>query len=284
VEANGLGGVGIENSRHYFKQIAEGMSFLHRNNVVHLDLSLENVLLTADYRVKICDFGVARVVPPDFRFNVLSTDDYTGTRPGKIAYMAPEVFASEPYSGKAADVFTLGVDLFILLTGVSPYSSPTPTDQRFHLIVNGHLDRLLEAWQLTHLVPPGAIDLLTHMLAPENRRFTVEQVLAHPWLQARARVESNVDLDLSALNMHKTSPSPSVERPPAGSTDSPCSQGSSGSSLANQVSGLTIDVGQRERDPFSTEGLPPATPISSDSESDNEASPPVMTVNQWLEN
>ena len=104
-------------------------------------------------------------------------------KPGKLGYMAAELFGGAHFDGKACDVYSSGVILFIILTGVPPFEMSAESDARFRLIYSGQLRKLLQTWQLLHVVSEQAIDLLSHMLCPPDKRFTIEQVLAHPWLQ-----------------------------------------------------------------------------------------------------
>ena len=91
--------------------------YIHHNEIAHLDVSLENLLLTDDYNVKLCDFGLAR------RF------DSEVDRIGRPTYMAPEIIDSkaqgQSYDARFADMYSLGVCLFVLFTGYRPYNSIT---------------------------------------------------------------------------------------------------------------------------------------------------------------
>jgi serine/threonine protein kinase len=172
---------GLDKTARYFLQMCRGVEYLHRNDFVHLDLSLENILLggKSSQQVKICDFGVAQKCPPGYLFN--SRDGTSKHRPGKTRYMAPEVFAGKPFCGKKADVFTLGVDLFILLTGVPPFELPSRTDARFVYLADGKLRHLLNHWGHAD-IPDEVVELLSCMLCPEASRWSIKEVLSHPWL------------------------------------------------------------------------------------------------------
>jgi len=180
-----------------FTQVLDGVYYLHQNRIVHLDLSLENLLLDSTSRIKICDFGMARELKLiDGKGKVQkqqgadAADDEEEQkfelmhgRPGKVGYMAPEIIAGQGFDGRAADVFSLGVTLFILLTGIPPFSSASPQDERYHMIVSGEMKNLLVAWGHED-VSDEAIDLLSHMLCSPHQRWGLEQVLSHPWLSA----------------------------------------------------------------------------------------------------
>ena len=171
-------------AKKYFYQMVLGVRYMHALGMVHLDLSLENLLMTDEDELKVCDFGVTRHLsysnthPPHPLPFVASTSN----KPGKMGYMAPEIFSSLPFSGPLADVWSMGIVLFISLFGVPPYQIPARSDQRFALIFSGQISRLLTAWKMTEVASADAVDLIAHMLCVEERRISVDEVLSHPWL------------------------------------------------------------------------------------------------------
>ena len=89
--------------REWLEQLCSGFAYVHSLHILHRDIAPKNVLITADLRCKITDFGLS------FR-QELTSKSYAlaSTLVGTPYYMAPEVFKSEPY-GPAADVWSLGV-------------------------------------------------------------------------------------------------------------------------------------------------------------------------------
>ncbi|KAG0232333.1 kinase-like domain-containing protein [Mortierella sp. GBAus27b] len=106
--------------QYIFAQIVEAVDYLHQHNIVHRDLKLENVLLEprvgAPLRptVKLTDFGLAKVIEQD---GPLLT-----TRCGSEDYAAPEIILGQPYDGREADIWSLGVVLYALLVGFLPFN------------------------------------------------------------------------------------------------------------------------------------------------------------------
>jgi len=168
-----------EDVKEYFKQILNGLIHLHENNVVHLDMSLENVFVTEDNKLKIGDFGVARECKGEDGDMFVST---MACRPGKTNYMAPEVLGCQEYRGKLADVFSLGVMLFTMLYGFPPFEEASLTDARYRFISKGDLKGLLKEWKLENRVTEEAVDLLNKMLALERNRITLAEIKNHNWL------------------------------------------------------------------------------------------------------
>ena len=98
----------------YAIQIGRALGFAHEQGLVHRDVKPQNVLIAPDGRVKVTDFGIARVVE-------LEGLTRTGTVLGTSEYVAPEQARGEPV-GPATDIYALGVVLFELLAGEVPFA------------------------------------------------------------------------------------------------------------------------------------------------------------------
>ncbi|KAG8645981.1 hypothetical protein MANES_10G109546v8 [Manihot esculenta] len=108
-------GFKLEDSQvsHYTKQILEGLNYLHGLGVAHRDIKCENILVNYKGRVKITDFGLAKV--PELNAFMKSCC-------GTIPWMAPEVIKRDTEYGFKADIWSLGCTVLEMLTGESPYS------------------------------------------------------------------------------------------------------------------------------------------------------------------
>jgi serine/threonine protein kinase len=116
-------------AKHLFLEILEGVHHLHSNSqIAHLDLKLENVLIGNSFEAKICDFGFYQ----ELKNKVKS---FCGTH----GYRAPETYIEsiKEYEGDKADIFSLGVILFILLFGVPPFCSATKEDSLYRYFCRG---------------------------------------------------------------------------------------------------------------------------------------------------
>jgi serine/threonine protein kinase len=173
------------------RQLAAGLAAAHERGIVHRDLKPENVFLLPDGRVKILDFGLAKLRDtrpvgagehPTQAVSTLSPawDVSTRTGPGvvlgTIGYMAPEQVRGDVVDHRA-DIFALGVMLFEMLSGRRPFEGDTPVDT-LHAILRG------EAPALETLgvgVPPELSRIVQHCLEkrPDDRFQSARDLAFH---------------------------------------------------------------------------------------------------------
>jgi len=176
-------------ARRYFLMLAKGLHYIHKRNVSHLDISMENVLITKADELRICDFGQAE------------QKRYCKGFKGKTKYVAPEVYAGEEFDGFKADVWSVGIVLWAMLTGGLVYRHPCLKDSRFQLLTLGKpgILKLLEVDQVWD-VPDIIIDLLSKMLNVDpTQRPLIEDVLSHPWVDSPPGSSPKGQRDLHAL-------------------------------------------------------------------------------------
>ena len=150
-----------------FKQIIKGLQYIHKRKIVHRDIKLDNVLIDLTNTVKICDFGVCRILQPG---------DIMYEHCGTPAYIAPEIFKDEGYEGFSCDVWSAGVTLYYMLAGVQPFKANKIEDLK-EVILKGEYDPI-------EGVSKEANDLINGMLQLNpNKRLTIEEILKHPWLK-----------------------------------------------------------------------------------------------------
>ncbi|CAI0427071.1 unnamed protein product [Linum tenue] len=143
----------------------------HSLGVMHRDLKPENFLLVNkddDFSLKAIDFGLSVFFKPGQIFTDVVGSPY---------YVAPEVLLK--HYGPEADVWTAGVILYILLSGVPPFWAETQQGI-FDAVLKGHIDFDSDPWPL---ISESAKDLIRRMLSSHPKeRLTAHEVLCHPWI------------------------------------------------------------------------------------------------------
>ncbi|PVU94868.1 hypothetical protein BB559_002904 [Furculomyces boomerangus] len=187
-ERVGNNGIPENEAREIFKPIAETVRFCHSYSIIHRDLKLENILI--DYSsllvhkkekglvlqkkeektgpigcVKLIDFGLA---------NFFTQTGIMETFCGSLPYTAPEILRGEQYNGPEIDIWSLGVLLYVVVTGRFPFDDPSKP-KNFEKIMEGD-------FELRADLSSDLQRLLVMMLEPDiEKRLTIEQVLSHSW-------------------------------------------------------------------------------------------------------
>ncbi|TFK54976.1 Pkinase-domain-containing protein [Heliocybe sulcata] len=133
-----------------FRQICDGVEYLHSLGLAHRDLKLDNCVMTTGNVVKLIDFGTATV----FHYPGKSTTLATGVV-GSDPYLAPEVLSQEQYDPRKTDVWSVGIIFMCMVLRRFPWTIPDPRkDASFRSFVNAHPDLREKKERKPSLPPP----------------------------------------------------------------------------------------------------------------------------------
>ncbi|KAI8896820.1 kinase-like domain-containing protein [Globomyces pollinis-pini] len=146
--------------RHIFRQMAAGVHYMHSQDMIHRDLKDENIVIDSNLNPKLIDFDVASFAKPE-------KSVFQGVV-GTIQYTAPESLRNGCYEGKPADIWSLGVTLYVMCKDKLPFQNSL---------------EIIQAVDLSTLESVPIKDLCSAMLnLNPSERPTIQEVLNHPWL------------------------------------------------------------------------------------------------------
>ncbi|KAB5565659.1 hypothetical protein PHYPO_G00244100 [Pangasianodon hypophthalmus] len=181
-----------EEATEFLKQILDGVHYLHSKKIAHFDLKPENIMLLDKNvplpRIKLIDFGLAHKIEDGVEFkNIFGTPEF----------VAPEIVNYEPL-GLPADMWSIGVITYILLSGASPFLGESKQETLANIsAVSYEFDE--EFFSSTSEL---AKSFIRQLLTQDTRkRLTIEGALNHPWIkpkdcrQALVRRQSVVNIE-----------------------------------------------------------------------------------------
>ena len=193
-----------DHCQYFLYQILRGIKALHSAGVLHRDLKPSNLLLNANCDLKICDFGLARSAEQPQPDSKAFMTEYVATR----WYRAPEIMLTFKEYTKAIDIWSVGCIFAEMINGRPLFPGRdyhhqllltldvlgTPSLEDFYEISSSRsrdyirslpLRKRMDFYQLFSKVPLPAVHLLEQMLAfSPRKRITVEDALAHPYLES----------------------------------------------------------------------------------------------------
>lgn len=160
-------------ARDYFRQLLSAVQYCHAHGIVHRDLKPENILIDADGKLKVIDFGFT---------NLMREGSHLDTFCGSAAYAAPEMLSGKKYVGQEVDIWSMGVILFLLVTGQLPFDDRNMS-KLFYAVHSGML-------KIPEQVSAECKDLILKMLSPKpESRYTLQQIRDHPWTNNGGQLE-----------------------------------------------------------------------------------------------
>lgn len=160
-------------ARSIFRQVLSAVSYCHSQDITHRDIKLENILICSGRTAKLIDFGFATCFPHEKKVKMFC---------GTPSYMAPEIVLRQEYSGPPADVWALGVLLYVMLAGFFPFRGHNDKDL-YNKISYGQV-------YCPESVPEPARFLIVEMLnVCPTARPTVARLLENQWFSEDVKSE-----------------------------------------------------------------------------------------------
>jgi serine/threonine protein kinase len=162
-----------EKASNYFKQLLNGLEYLHHNQIVHRDIKPSNLLVTRDGLLKISDFGVSRLFS--------GNDDSYLESQGTPAFLPPEACgAGGVIQGRSADIWAAGVTLYAMIFGQVPFKGEGIGPGKLFSLYQSIMH---DSVQLPFDVSPELKDLFRLIFAkdPANR-ISLQDLQIHPWV------------------------------------------------------------------------------------------------------
>ncbi|KRT78962.1 protein kinase, partial [Oryctes borbonicus] len=177
----------------FMRQICEGVDFIHKQNILHLDMKPENILCLTKTgnRIKIIDFGLARKYDPGKKLQVLF---------GTPEFVAPEVVNFDQI-GYGTDMWSVGVICYVLLSGLSPFMGHTDIETMANVTIAKY-DFDDEAFDD---ISDNAKDFIQKLLIKDqHQRMSAEQCLKHVWLHRSERpIPRHPSMDMTKDNLRQ---------------------------------------------------------------------------------
>lgn len=153
-------------ARKFARGVASALDYCHKNNVVHRDLKIENIMINQKGDIKIIDFGLS---------NLYSPKSLLKTYCGSLYFAAPELLSAKPYTGPEVDVWSFGVVLYVLVCGKVPFDDPV-VSVLHEKIKRGHVE-------YPSFISKECVSLLSRMLVVDpTKRASLHEVIQHPWM------------------------------------------------------------------------------------------------------
>jgi serine/threonine protein kinase len=161
-------------ARHYFRQLVTSVELCHNMGVCHRDLKPENLLLDDEDNLKISDFGLSALYSTGEGAMISCRAQLLHTTCGTPNYVAPEVLEDKGYDGRKADIWSMGVILYVLVVGALPFDEKT-LPKLFEKIQNAD-------YPMASFISADLSNLIASILiADPKQRATTSDIKSHPW-------------------------------------------------------------------------------------------------------
>ena len=165
-----------------FVQLLDAMVYMHKMNITHRNIRTEHILFDKNNRPKIIGFNYSTFYEKNKKLDGMF---------GSLCYTCPEILNEEEYNPELADVWSLGVVLYVMICGYLPFSEENDEKNK-NLIIEGKVDYPKE-------ISNKLKDLMKHMLeVNSNKRYNFQKIIKHPWVK---RFTDNKNMFIGGVNI-----------------------------------------------------------------------------------
>ncbi len=191
----------VRDAVEYARLTAEGLAHAHHAGIIHRDIKPENILITDDEKLKILDFGVAKIADADVT--------QKGTLLGTISYMSPEQAAGETVDARS-DLWALGLVLYEMLTGQQPFK----TEEISTMISTILLREPIPVSEIVENTPPQLENIISKALKKnKDERYRNAREFADDLEKAKSFISGQIYPPATNFNYEKFKPLKSREIP-----------------------------------------------------------------------
>jgi len=190
----------------FFRQLMEGLAYIHSMGVAHRDLKPENIMFKDNKILKILDFGAAIMFKTPYSNEIIRCSGIVGSEP----YMAPEQFSLKSYDPRTVDIWSCGIVFLAMFYNELPWKSAILSNSKYKLWAEKGKSEIITD------LPNGPRQLITRMLEPDpEKRITMEEIFKDKWFKHiyccldHENGENGGILDNSRYNYSQVSYSPS---------------------------------------------------------------------------
>ena len=156
-----------EEALNIFSQLVDALNYMHKNEICHRDIRTEKILFDKKNKPKLVGFSYSSFYTKEKKIK----DNY-----GSLCYACPEIIQNDYYNPELADVWSLGVVLYVMVCGYLPFSEDDDNKNK-ELIINGEVEYPPE-------ISNKLKDLLKHMLdINPTKRYNFQKIIKHPWFK-----------------------------------------------------------------------------------------------------
>jgi len=180
--------------KYIFFKIINVIKYMHCKGIAHRDIKIENIMIDSNKQIKMIDFGFADKISGNESLGLL--EGALGTK----QYAAPEILLGCPYNGMMADIFAVGVTLFIIAVKAYPFEQcASTTDNKYNYFWSNQIDKFWEDHMRENenvkRISFEVRELISLMLSPDHtQRPSISEIYSHKWLSDLLKLKKDINI------------------------------------------------------------------------------------------